>query len=194
MINTLEKLKGFKEGYVRHALLSNKLGMALYSYENRHEIYEFFVDEDKFLIEDESKIATIPDGFDFTCDMFEDWVEQRRFELSSKEEQEQFKAFPTVLASLDEFKEKRPHILYKNNEILTGIENLISDDGSRRHRCGNCGYPFYQSWTKFEYKGGEEGLEASNVSQINNIVCSCCGREAKDPVLYIGDWGDGDVE
>lgn len=186
MVDIITNLKGFKEGYVRHALLSKMLGMVLYTDEDKHEVYEFFVDEEKFIIEDESKIATMPNDFDFTCDMFEDWVEQRRFELSTKEEQSQFKAFPTILASLEEFKEKRPHIVYKNNDILAEIE----DDGQQVHRCGNCGYTNFQSWTKFEYKGGVEGLEASQVSQLDSIICGCCGRAVKNPSLYIGDWSE----
>lgn len=186
MIEVVTNLKGFKEGYVRHALLSNKLGMVLYSNEEKHEIYEFFVDEEQFLIEDESRVASVNNDFDFTCEMFEEWIEQRRFELSKRDEQEQFRAFPTVLASIEEFGEKRPHILYKNNDILTSIETLISDDGARRHRCGNCGYPYFQSWTQFEYQGGQEGLEAMKISQENAIVCSCCGRAVKNPSLYIG--------
>ena len=83
--------------------------------------------------------------------------------------------------------------MYKNNEILTEIENLISDEGAQKHRCGNCGYPYFQSWTKFAYKGGLEGLEADKVSQVDSIVCSCCGRGVENPVLYIGDWGDDEA-
>ena len=188
MDNVITELRGFKKGYVRHALISNNLGIVLYSYDDRYELYEFLTDEDDFIIEEESQIATIPNSFDFTEDMFLDCIEQRKFELSNEEEQKNFEAYPTILTSLEEFKEKRPHMVYKKEELGETV------DSERIHRCGNCGHSHFQSCTKFEYKGGEEGLETFQVPQLENIVCSCCGRAVENPSLYIGSWGENNEE
>ena len=181
-----QKLKDFKKGYVRNTMLSDYLGMVLYSDEEKHEIYEFYVDEEKFLIEDNGKIASIINYFDFTEDMFFDWAEQRNFELSDKEHIKDFKKFETVLMSTNDFKEYRPHIFYKNIYMIDEIKSLRSDDGRKRHRCGNCGYHYFYSTQIFEYKGGEEGLESASYNADIEITCGCCGRFVKNPKLYIG--------
>ena len=66
--------------------------------------------------------------------MFLDWVEQRKFELSDKENIKDFKKFETVLMSINDFKEYRPHIFYKNIYMREDIKSLTYDDGRKRHR------------------------------------------------------------
>lgn len=66
--------------------------------------------------------------------MFLDWVEQRKFELSDKEIVKDFKKFETVLMSINDFKEYRPHIFYKNIYMIEDIKSLTYDDGRKRHR------------------------------------------------------------
>ena len=84
-MDIIQKLKSYKNGFLMNANISEYLGMAVYK--DKHiEIYEYYEngDEDKFIIEENGKIATIENNFDFTEKMFFDWVEQRKFELADK--------------------------------------------------------------------------------------------------------------
>ena len=187
-MDIIQKLKSYKNGFLMNANISEYLGMAVYN-GKYIEIYEYYEDkdEDKFIIEENGKVATIENNFDFTEDMFFDWVEQRKFELSDKENIKDFKKFETVLMSINDFKEYRPHIFYKNACMEDfKIKSLFSDDGRKRHRCGNCGYPYFYSSQIFEYSGGEEGLEASSYNADIEIACGCCGRIVQNPKLFIG--------
>lgn len=65
--------------------------------------------------------------------MFLDWVEQRKFELSDKENIKDFKKFETILMSVEDFKKYRPHIFYENFPVKE-TKSLLSDDGKKRHR------------------------------------------------------------
>ena len=88
--------------------------------------------------------------------------------------------------STDGFKNYCPHIFYENFYMVKNIKSLYSDDGRKRHRCGNCGYPYFYSSQIFEYSGGEEGLEASFYNADIEITCGCCGRIVQNPKLFIG--------
>ena len=88
--------------------------------------------------------------------------------------------------SINDFKEYRPHIFYKNIYMIEDIKSLTYDDGIKRHRCGNCGYPYFHSSQIFEYEGGEEGLESVSYNADIEIVCGCCGRFVKKPKLFMG--------
>ena len=186
-MNIIQKLKSYKNGFLMNSNISEYLGLAVYK-DEYIEIYEYYDDkyEDKFIIEEDGKVATIENNFDFTEDMFFDWVEQRKFELSDKEHIKDFKKFETALMSIDDFKNYRPHIFYENFYMVKNIKSLYSDDGRKIHRCGNCGYPYFYSSQIFEYSGGEEGLEASSYNADIEIACGCCGRSVKNPKLFIG--------
>ena len=186
-MNIIQKLKDYKTCFLMNANISEYLGIA--AYKNKYiEIYEYYEnkDEDKFIIEENGKIAAIENTFDFTEAMFLDWVEQRKFELSDKENIKDFKKFETVLMSINDFKEYRPHIFYKNIYMREDIKSLTYDDGRKRHRCGNCGYPYFHSSQIFEYEGGEEGLKSVSYNADIEIVCGCCGRFVQNPKLFIG--------
>lgn len=186
MVELEKKLREFKEGYQRHALLTDSYGIVLYTDKDYYIIYEFFEDEDKFIIEDGSKVAVIQNTFVLTCERFESFGEQKKFELVNLEEKEKFKQFPTILMDWEEFNALRPHLFYKNNELLKDIFEFKPDSGEKIHRCGNCGYPYFQSWNLFEYKGGTEGINAESMLSNNSIACACCGRIVKNPALYMG--------
>lgn len=185
-MDIIQKLQSYKKGFLMNANISEYLGIA--AYKNEYiEIYEYYSGEGKFIIEENEKVASVLNDFDFTEKMFFDWVEQRKFELSDKEHIKDFKKFETVLMSANDFKEYRPHIFYKNACIEDiKIKSLLSDDGRKRHRCGNCGYPYFYSSQIFEYSGGENGLEASSYNADIEISCGCCGRIVKNPKLFIG--------
>lgn len=120
-MNIIQKLKDYKTCFLMNANISEYLGIAAYK-DKYIEIYEYYdnEDENKFIIEENGKVATIENTFDFTEAMFLDWVEQRKFELSDKENIKDFKKFETVLMSINDFKEYRPHILYKNIYMYRG--------------------------------------------------------------------------
>ena len=186
-MDIIQKLKSYKTDFLMNANISEYLGMAAYK-DKYIEIYEYYEDkdEDKFIIEENGKVASILNDFDFTENMFFDWLEQRKFELSDEEHIKDFKKFETVLMSTNDFKEYRPHIFYENFYMVKNIKSLRSDDGRKRHRCGNCGYPYFYSSQVFEYEGGEEALEASSYNVNIEIVCGCCGRFVQNPKLFIG--------
>ena len=186
-MDIIQKLKSYKTGFLMNANISEYLGMAAYK-DKYIEIYEYYEDkdEDKFIIEENGKVASILNDFDFTENMFFDWLEQRKFELSDEEHIKDFKKFETVLMSTNDFKEYRPHIFYENFYTVKNIKSLRSDDGRKRHRCGNCGYPYFYSSQVFEYEGGEEGLEAASYNVNIEISCGCCGRFVQNPKLFIG--------
>ena len=85
-MNIIQKLKDYKTCFLMNANISEYLGIAAYK-DKYIEIYEYYdnEDENKFIIEENGKVATIENTFDFTEAMFLDWVEQRKFELSDKE-------------------------------------------------------------------------------------------------------------
>ena len=179
-MNIIQKLKDYKTCFFMNANISEYLGIAVYK-DKYIEIYEYYdnEDENKFIIEENGKVATIENTFDFTEAMFLDWVEQRKFELSDKENIKDFKKFETVLMSINDFKEYSTH-------MIEDIKSLTYDDGRKRHRCGNCGYPYFHSSQIFEYEGGEEGLESVSYNADIEIVCGCCGRFVKNSKLFIG--------
>ena len=91
-MNIIQKLKDYKTCFFMNANISEYLGIAVYK-DKYIEIYEYYdnEDENKFIIEENGKIAAIENTFDFTEAMFLDWVEQRKFELSNKENIKDFK-------------------------------------------------------------------------------------------------------
>ncbi len=185
-MDIIQKLKSYKKGFLMNAIISEYLGIV--EYENEYiEIYEYYNEEEEFIIEENSKVISVLNNFNFTEKMFFDWVEQRKFELSDIEHIKDFKKFETVLMSDNDFKEYRPHIFYKNSyEKYKDIKYIRTDDGRKRHRCGNCGYPYFYSSQIFEYFGSENGLEASSYNADIEIACDYCGRFVKNPKLFIG--------
>lgn len=185
-MDIIQKLKSYKKGFFMNANISEYLGIA--AYKNEYiEVYEYYSEKEEFIIEENSKVISILNNFDFTEKMFFDWVEQRKFELSDREHIKDFKKFETVLMSVNDFKEYRPHIFYKKSyEEDKDIKYIRSDDGRKRHRCGNCGYPYFYSSQIFEYFGSENGLEASSYNADIEIACDYCGRFVKNPKLFIG--------
>lgn len=182
------KLKQFNSSYVKKEMITNEMGIVLYSDPEYHKVYEFYYDEDeeKLTLDDECIISILQNTFEFTDERFEDIKDQKFFEWSSINDRETFRPFLTYKADWDEFDTYRPHLFYRNNELLKHIWELKYDGGDRVYRCGNCGYPYFKSYNVFEYKGGTEGLDAEAMSGDTSIACSACGRVVKNPALYMG--------